>query len=116
MSLPASMGGGPGAVLSVGGKQLVFEPETIEATIAHFEGILNQIGKVRQYDSRQFTGDPAALDFASRNAVRNLRESALSLAARLDEAAIQIQAAIDNLRTNGSAYLNSDVVPSGQST
>lgn len=114
MTLPASMGGGPGAVLSVGGKQLVFEPEAIEATIAHFEGILDQISKARAYNIDDFAGEPAALDFASRNSVLNLKTSAGSLFARLDEASEQINAAIANLRANGSNYINSDLVP-GQS-
>ena len=112
--LPASMGGGPGAVLSVGGKQLVFEPEAIEATIAHFEGILDQIFVARGFNLDDFAGKPAALDFASRNAVINLKASATSLFARLDEAALQIQAAIDNLRANGSSYTQNDVVPGSQ--
>ena len=111
MSLPASMGGGPGAVLSVGGKQLVFEPETIEATIAHFEGILDRIQSVRTLKVDDLTGKPAALDFASRNSVRNLRASAESLFDRLDEASTQVSAAIANLRTNGSAYVNADLIP-----
>ncbi|GAB2935748.1 hypothetical protein GCM10027047_35510 [Rhodococcus aerolatus] len=95
-----------GAALTIGGKQLVFEPETIAATIAHFEGILDQ---VRQFDALSFTGEPAALDLASANAVKNLRASAESLFVRLDEAQVPVQAAIDNLKANGSAYRTSDV-------
>lgn len=110
--LPPEAGASRGVTLAVAGKNLVFEPETIADTITHFEGILDKIAIVRQYNVRRLTGEPAALDFASRNAVLNLEVSAHSLMERLEEAANQVRAAIDNLQANGSAYLNSDVLGS----
>lgn len=109
MGVPAVEGGS--VVLAVAGKHLVFEPEAIGATIAHLEGVLDQIGIVQRIQATQFAGDPAALDFASADAVQNLLMSADRLQVRMAEAVIQVQAAIDNLRANGSAYTRSDVVP-----
>ena len=79
MGLLTSMGGGPGDVFSVGGKQQVFEPEAMKATVEHFEGIMGKIAKVRQHKGLDFASERAALDFASRNPVLKPRQSAESL-------------------------------------
>ncbi|GAB2935759.1 hypothetical protein GCM10027047_35530 [Rhodococcus aerolatus] len=111
VSAGAAAGAAGGAVLSIGGKNLVFAPETIEATIGQLQGVLDQINAVRRMKIQQFAGHPAALDFASSNAVENLHTSAARLLARMEEAAQQVEAAITNLRANGSAYLADDRLP-----
>lgn len=105
------MGGGPGAALPVGGQRLVFEPEAIEAIVAQFEGIVDRLGMVQQLSVEQLAGRPAALDFAPDSAAENVQSSATSLQGRMREASIQIDAAIANLRANGSDYTGIDAIP-----
>ena len=103
-TVPAEMGGGPGAVVTVGGKKLVFEPETIEATAQKLDQVRLILSRFQLKTVEDFTGQPAAADIVSAFSTTNLRWSAQSALAQIAAMSAEVEAAAANLRANGSDY------------